>query len=65
MYTKNSFKKEKSNVTTVIITSILMALTMYFLIGVLDAPEAGACQDHSSKAGSSSVMIYYKACPYK
>lgn len=65
MYNKNSFKKEKSNVVTVLIAIVSMALTIYFLIGALDAPERGVCQDSYTKSGSNSVMLYYKACSDK
>ena len=66
MYTNNSFKKEKSNVVTVFITAVLMAWAIYLVVGIMDAPEQGVCQDSYSRASNgSSVELYYKSCPSK
>lgn len=65
MYTNNSFKKEKSNVVTVFIAAVLMAWAIYLVVGIMDAPEKGVCQDSYSREGNGAVELYYKSCPSK
>lgn len=66
MYTNNSFKKEKSNIVTVLIATVLMALAIYLMVGIIDAPEKGVCQDSYSLTSDGSVVeLYYKSCPSK